>query len=84
MNLILICFYQKVVILVVLLIQDLFGQLLEVHLVRLAKMIYSSNGNVLLIEKGSKLFGTYKGDQANDGTSRYFVVWQEVRTLHNI
>ena len=42
--------------------------------------IYSSNGNVLLIEKGSKLFGTYRGDNANDGTSRYFVVWQEVRT----
>ncbi|RBQ32267.1 type IV secretion system protein VirB10 [Arcobacter sp. FW59] len=42
--------------------------------------IYSANGNVLLIEKGSKLFGTYKGDNANDGTSRYFVVWQEIRT----
>ncbi len=42
--------------------------------------IYSSNGNVLLIEKGSKIFGTYKGDNTNDGTSRYFVVWQEIRT----
>ena len=46
--------------------------------------IYSSNGNVLLIEKGSKLFGTYKGDNANDGTSRYFVVWQEVRTPNHL
>lgn len=46
--------------------------------------VYSSNGNVLLIEKGSKLFGTYKGDNANDGTSRYFVVWQEVRTPNHL
>lgn len=46
--------------------------------------IYSSNGNVLLIEKGSKLFGTYKGDNANDGTSRYFVVWKEVRTPNHL
>lgn len=46
--------------------------------------VYSSNGNVLLIEKGSKLFGTYKGDQANDGTSRYFVIWQEVRTPNHL
>lgn len=46
--------------------------------------IYSSNGNVLLIEKGSKIFGTYKGDNANDGTSRYFVVWQEIRTPNHL
>ncbi|RBQ27646.1 type IV secretion system protein VirB10 [Arcobacter sp. CECT 9188] len=46
--------------------------------------IYSANGNVLLIEKGSKLFGTYKGDNANDGTSRYFVIWQEVRTPNHL
>ena len=42
--------------------------------------IYSSNGNVLLIEKGSKLFGTFKGGDANDGASGYFVIWQEIRT----
>lgn len=46
--------------------------------------IYSSNGNVLLIEKGSKIFGTYKGDNANDGTSRYFVIWQEIRTPNHL
>ena len=40
----------------------------------ISQNVYSSNGNVLLIEKGSKLFGTYKGDQANDGTSRYFEI----------
>lgn len=46
--------------------------------------IYSANGNVLLIEKGSKLFGTYKGDGASDGTSRYFVIWQEIRTPNHL
>lgn len=46
--------------------------------------IYSSNGNVLLIEKGSKLFGTFKGGDANDGSSRYFVIWQEIRTPNHL
>lgn len=46
--------------------------------------IYSSNGNVLLIEKGSKLFGTFKGGDASDGTSRYFVIWQEIRTPNHL
>ena len=46
--------------------------------------IYSSNGNVLLIEKGSKLFGTFKGGDANDGASRYFVIWQEIRTPNHL
>lgn len=46
--------------------------------------IYSSNGNVLLIEKGSKIFGTYKGENTNDGTSRYFVIWQEIRTPNHL
>ncbi len=46
--------------------------------------IYSTNGNVLLIEKGSKIFGTFKGGEANDGTSRYLVIWQEIRTLNHL
>ncbi|QKF77295.1 type IV secretion system protein VirB10 [Arcobacter defluvii] len=46
--------------------------------------IYSSNGNVLLIEKGSKLFGNFKGGETNDGTSRYLVIWQEVRTPNHL
>ena len=46
--------------------------------------IYSSNGNVLLIEKGSKLFGTFKGGDTSDGTSRYFVIWQEIRTPNHL
>lgn len=46
--------------------------------------VYSANGNVLLIERGSKLFGTYKGDNASDGSSRYFVIWQEIRTPNHL
>ena len=46
--------------------------------------IYSSNGNILLIERGSKLFGTFKGGDANDGASRYFVIWQEIRTPNHL
>jgi len=46
--------------------------------------VYSSNGNVLLIEKGSRIFGTYKGSNTNDGTSRYFVMWEEIRTPNHL
>jgi len=46
--------------------------------------VYSSNGNVLLIEKGSRIFGTYKGSNTNDGTSRYFVLWEEIRTPNHL
>lgn len=46
--------------------------------------IYSANGNVLLIEKGSKIFGTYKGEETGDASSRYFVIWQEIRTPNHL
>ncbi len=46
--------------------------------------VYSSNGKVLLIEKGSRLFGSFKGGAMDDGMNRYFVIWQEVRTLNNL
>lgn len=46
--------------------------------------VYSSNGKVLLIEKGSKLNGMFKSGQMNDGMNRYFVIWQEVRTPNNL
>lgn len=46
--------------------------------------IYSANGNVLLIEKGSKIFGTYKGEETSDASSRYFVIWQEIRTPNHL
>lgn len=46
--------------------------------------VYSSNGNVLLIEKGSHINGFYKSGQMNDGMDRIFVVWQEIRTPNDI
>lgn len=46
--------------------------------------IYSSDGKVLLVEKGSKINGTFKNAQMNDGMSRIFVVWQEIRTPNHL
>lgn len=46
--------------------------------------IYSSNGNVLLIEKGSTVTGMFKSGQIDDGTDRLFVIWQEIRTPNNL
>ncbi|NDJ28066.1 type IV secretion system protein VirB10 [Campylobacter sp. MIT 12-8780] len=46
--------------------------------------IYSSNGHTLLIEKGSVITGAYSGGELNDGSTRLFVIWQEIRTPYNI
>lgn len=46
--------------------------------------VYSTNGKVLLIEKGSRITGFYQSGQLNDGMDRIFVVWQEIRTPKNI
>ncbi|HDR1236510.1 conjugal transfer protein TrbI [Pasteurella multocida] len=46
--------------------------------------VYSSNGNVLLIDKGSKVNGYYQGGSVNHGSNQLFVVWQEVRTPDNL
>jgi len=46
--------------------------------------VYSSDGKVLLLEKGSKMFGTYKSGQMNDGLNRIFAIWQEIRTPNNL
>jgi len=46
--------------------------------------IYSANGNVLLIEKGSEIIGSYKTGKLNDGMDRHFVIWETIRTPNNI
>lgn len=46
--------------------------------------VYSSNGHTLLIEKGSTITGTYSSEGLNDGSTRLFVIWQEIRTPNNI
>lgn len=45
--------------------------------------IYSANGKVLLIERGSKVIGEYKGAVEN-GLNRIFVLWTQVQTPHGI
>lgn len=46
--------------------------------------VYSQDGKVLLIEKGSKMSGGFKSGQLNDGMNRIFVVWNNIRTTENI
>lgn len=46
--------------------------------------IYSKDGVTLLIEKGSKIFGSFRSGEMNDGINRIFVVWSEIRTPNNI
>ncbi|MDH2998061.1 conjugal transfer protein TrbI [Pasteurellaceae bacterium LFhippo2] len=42
--------------------------------------VYSASGNVLLIDKGSRVNGFYQGNSVQHGSNQLFVVWQEVRT----
>ncbi len=62
------------------LVSDLKGQLA----CTVSNNVYSTNGNILLIEKGSKMLGTYKGSQGSDGSNRIFAIWQEVRTPNGL
>jgi type IV secretion system protein VirB10 len=62
------------------LVSDLKGQIA----CTVSNNVYSANGNILLIEKGSKMLGTYKGSQGSDGSNRIFAIWQEVRTPNGL
>ena len=42
--------------------------------------IYSANGAVKLIERGTKAIGTYKGGNVKHGMGRMFVIWTKLRT----
>ena len=44
--------------------------------------VYSNNGKILLIEKGSLVTGTYSSIE--EGIERIYVIWQEIRTPNNI
>jgi type IV secretion system protein VirB10 len=46
--------------------------------------IYSSDGNVLLIERGSTITGSYKSGDLENGIDRHYVIWEEIRTSNNI
>ena len=42
--------------------------------------IYSANGAVKLIERGTKAIGTYQGGNLKHGAGRMFVIWTKLRT----
>lgn len=46
--------------------------------------VLSKNGNVILIEKGSKAVGVYQTGAVGHGSDQIFVIWQEIRTPNNI
>jgi conjugal transfer protein trbI/virB10 len=46
--------------------------------------VYSANGNVLLIEKGSRVNGFYQGNSVEHGHAQLAVIWQEIRTMNNL
>jgi len=50
----------------------------------IAEDIYSANGNVLLIEKGSTAVGTYKKTGLQNGMNRLYAIWEDLRTPNNI
>jgi type IV secretion system protein VirB10 len=50
----------------------------------IANDVYSANGNVLLIEKGSRVNGFYQGNSVEHGHKQLAVIWQEIRTMHNL
>lgn len=46
----------------------------------LSRNIYSTNGRVLLLERGSRLVGQYQSAQLRQGQSRIFVLWTRAET----
>ncbi|HIP28254.1 MAG TPA: TrbI/VirB10 family protein [Sulfurovum sp.] len=46
--------------------------------------IYSADGNVLLVERGSTITGSYKSGDLENGIDRHYVIWEEIRTPNNI
>ena len=46
----------------------------------LARNIFSTNGKVLLLERGSRLVGQYQAAQLRHGQSRIFVLWTRAET----
>lgn len=46
--------------------------------------VYSDNGKVLLIERGSTVTGEYRSDQLQLGMERIFVLWDRIKTIDGV
>lgn len=46
--------------------------------------VYSDNGKVLLIERGSMVTGEYRSDQLQLGMERIFVLWDRIKTVNGV
>lgn len=51
---------------------------------RITHNIYSDNGNVLLLERGSRIVGEYQTQQVRPGMNRIFVLWTRVETPNGV
>lgn len=50
----------------------------------LSRDVYSTNGRVLLLERGSRLVGQYQSGQLQTGASRIFLLWTRIETPNGV
>lgn len=50
---------------------------------RIMRDVYSTSGNIVLLERGTRIIGDYKGSM-QQGKSRLFVLWNRAETPHGV